>query len=218
MDTREMWKIDPESSTLRFSVRHKLLGQLRGQFECWGGQILFDWADPKRSAVRVWVDLSSIDTGSKARDEYILSTHLFDMQWEPGLVFDSEHVDIDDARHAAVVGWLTLQSIRKQVVVEIEASVPQLERSGALRFIGTARASINRATFGLRRPHQLGDLLSDGMLGEEIEMVAQIEATGVHSTSVTNDSAAHPVRRADQLRPIRIAAIDFPRGSDDPAG
>ena len=194
MDTREVWRIDPESSTLRFSLRHKLLGQLSGQFECWGGQILFDRADQKRSAVRIWVDLSSIDTGSNARDEYILSTHLFDVHWEPALVFDSDHVDIDDAEHAAVVGWLTLQAVRKRVVVEIEASVPQPERGGAQRFICSARASISRAAFGLRRSHRGGDLLSDAMLGEEIDMLAQIEATGVPSTPITNDSAAHPVR------------------------
>ena len=180
METGETWRIDPES-TLGFSLRHKLLGHLRGTFECWGGRILFDREDPSRSAVRIWVDLSSIDTASPERDDYILSTGLFDVRWEPALVFDSEHVDIDDARHATVVGWLTLQSIRKQLVLEIEASVPQCDSS----FIGTARASISRAAFSLRRPSELGDLLNDAMLGEDIEVVAQIEATRVQSTSVS---------------------------------
>jgi polyisoprenoid-binding protein YceI len=182
MDTRETWSIDPESSTLGFSLRHKLLGQLSGHFECWGGEILFDREDPRRSRVRIWVDLSSIDTGSEERNEYILSTGLFDMRWEPALVFDSEHVDIDDDQHGAVVGSLTLQSIRKQIVVDIEGSVPQRDSSGAWRFMGTARASISRAAFGLRRPRRPGDLLSDEMLGDDIEMAAEIEATPVHST------------------------------------
>ena len=149
-----------------------------------GRQILFDREDPRRSRVRIWVDLSSIDTGSEERNDYILSTGLFDMRWEPALVFDSEHVDIDDVQHGAVVGSLTLQSIRKQIVVNIEASVPQRDSSGAWRFIGTARTSISRAAFGLRRPRRPGDLLSDEMLGDDIEMAAEIEATPAHSTSV----------------------------------
>jgi len=189
METRETWRIDPESSTLGFSLRHKLLGQLRGKIECWGGKILFDREDPSRSAVRIWVDLSSIDTGSPERDDYILGTDLFDVRWEPALVFDSEHVDIDDDRHAAVVGSLTLQSIRKQIVVEIEASLPQ----GDGGFAGTARASISRAAFRLRRPSRLGDLLSDAMLGDEIEVAAQIEATRVQSTSISS-----PIGRPDE--------------------
>lgn len=162
-------------------MRHKLLGHLKGTFECWGGNIRLDREDPSRSAVRIWVDLSSIDTASQERDDYILSTGLFDVRWEPALVFDSDHVEIDDARHATVVGLLTLQSIRKPIVLEIEASVPRSDVS----FKGTAHASISRAAFRLRRPSGLGDLLSDAMLGEKIEIVAQIEATRVQPTPVS---------------------------------
>jgi polyisoprenoid-binding protein YceI len=185
MDTRELWRIDPESSTLRFSLRHKVLGRLAGQFDCWGGRILFDRADPKRSVVRIWVDLSSIDTGSEARDEQILNTPLFDVRSEPALVFDSELVDIDDAWHAAVAGSLTLQCIRKRIVVEIEASIPGGAGGGAHSFVVTGHASISRAAFGLRQVRGLGELLSDALLGDQIEIVAKIEAARDHAAAVS---------------------------------
>ena len=72
MDIQEHWKIDVERSTLRFSLGHQLLGEIGGQFRCWGGRVSLDEATARKAAVRIWVELSSIDTGSRSRDDNIL--------------------------------------------------------------------------------------------------------------------------------------------------
>ena len=64
MATQQVWKIDVERSALQFSLRHKLLGEIAGQFRCWGGQVRIDPENPRKADVRIWVELSSIDTGS----------------------------------------------------------------------------------------------------------------------------------------------------------
>ena len=97
METCERWKIDAERSTLKFSLRHVAIGQIKGEFHCWGGEVKIDPANPRMAGVRIWVDLSSLETGLRSRDEEILRTELFDQRWEPALEFDSERLEIDSS-------------------------------------------------------------------------------------------------------------------------
>jgi polyisoprenoid-binding protein YceI len=174
---RERWTIDSETSNLTFSLRHALLGQIKGEFRCWGGDVLLDRADPSRSSVRIWVELSSIDTGSRRRDDDILDTELFDVSWEPALVFESERFETDDRGQAVMFGLLNLHSYRKNISVSIDASLPREDGAGAPRLVGTARASIDRGALGLRRAGGVSDWLNERFLDKAIEMTAHVEAT-----------------------------------------
>jgi polyisoprenoid-binding protein YceI len=152
------------------------LGAVNGQFHCWGGLVLLDTLDRRRSVVRIWVDLSSIDTGSAKRDESILDTELFDVRWEPGLVFDSEQIALADPHHAVLLGQLALRCLSKEVVVVVEAKAHWREANGSDRRSFIARASIERSAFGLRRRGHLPDWLSDHLLGDRIDIHAYVEA------------------------------------------
>lgn len=177
MDTQERWKIDVDRSTLRFSLSHKLLGEISGQFRCWGGQVLIDRVQHQRTAVRIWVDLSSIDTGSCKRDEEILRTELFDQRCEPAMEFDGERLDVDASDRLTLVGWLGIRALRKEISVVVDGYEMKVDASGTPRFVCTARASIARRAFGLRKNWNIGHWLSDQLLGETIDIVARVEAT-----------------------------------------
>jgi polyisoprenoid-binding protein YceI len=190
MDRLESWKIDAERSTLRFRVPHTLLGEIEGQFTCWGGRVRVDPADLGRSTVRIWVELSSISTGSRRRDEEILTTELFDQLWEPALDFDAESVEIDRAEQIRLPGWLNLRAFRKRLIVTIESPTMELDSSGAPRFGCTARASIDRSALGLHRPKNVGAWLNDQLVGESIEMFAHVEAVRETAPSALDRAAA----------------------------
>jgi polyisoprenoid-binding protein YceI len=174
MGARERWRIDAERSTLRFHIQHAVLRELGGQFHCWGGMVLFD-PDPVRCSVRVWVDLSSIDTGSMRRDNAILATELFDVIAEPALVFDSLRVEALDADCGVVVGWLALNSYRKQIAVKVERGPTRASPPGTVRLGFTARASIERRALGLHRHRHPRDWLSEQLVGDTIDIAASIE-------------------------------------------
>jgi polyisoprenoid-binding protein YceI len=177
MDSQEQWKIDVEHSTLHFSVRHKLLGEISGEFRCWGGRVRVDELTPQKTAVRIWVELSSIDTGSRSRDDALLRTELFDQRWEPALEFDGERLEVDAADHLALVGWLGLHSLRKEISVAVDAYALEVSASKPARFTCTARASIDRRALGLTRKLGAGHWLSDQLLGDAIDIMARVEAT-----------------------------------------
>ncbi len=177
MDREEVWKIDVDHSTLQFSVHHKLLGEISGQFRCWGGHVRLDGANPQKAAVRIWVEVSSIDTGSRSRDDEILRADLFDQRWEPALEFDGEGLEIDASDHLALVGWLGLNSYRKRICVAVDAYALEVRGSKAPRFVCSARARIDRRALGLRRTLSVGHWLHDQLLGDTIEIGAHVEAT-----------------------------------------
>ncbi len=177
METQEHWKIDVERSTLGFGLHHKLLGEIAGQFRCWGGQVLIDEANPRRGAARIWVELSSIDTGSPNRDDAILRTELFDQRWEPALDFDGERLEIDGSDRLTLVGWLGLRAYRKEISVVVDTYAMKIDPAGTPRFVCTARASIDRKALGLHKKWGVGHWLSDQLLGETITIVARVEAT-----------------------------------------
>lgn len=178
-DRREKWRVDIERSSLTFRVGHAVLPDIEGKFDCWGGAILVDPNERTRSSVRIWVDLSSLDTGSPERDQYILSTEPFDVRWEPAVVFDSERMEIADANHGVVVGGLTVQACRQEIAVTVETRAPPPDDpDGATRRRYVARGSLARSAFGLRRtPRHIGDWLADKLLYDAIDFTAHIEAS-----------------------------------------
>jgi polyisoprenoid-binding protein YceI len=176
MQVNELWRIDPERSTLRFSLRHALLGEIGGQFGCWGGQVRLDGATSPAAATRVWVELSSIDTGSLKRDDEILRTELFENAWEPALEFDGQRLEIDASGHVKLIGWLGLRSRRTEVSINLDGYAVDVDASGIPRFTCAATASISRRALGLHKKRDVGHWLSDQFLAENIDIVAHVEA------------------------------------------
>jgi polyisoprenoid-binding protein YceI len=171
----DLWKIDPERSSLTFNLRHTLLGEIRGQLRCWGGRVLVDPVDPTLLAVHVWADLSSLDTGSTRRNDALLDADLFDMQWEPALVFDSDSVEVVDGGGAVVMGWLSVGSSRKRMAISVQAGSAFSADAEAPRFVAKARAAIDRHEFGLHRHKRAWDWLSEQFVGRHIDIVAHVE-------------------------------------------
>jgi polyisoprenoid-binding protein YceI len=201
MGGRERWRINSERSVLRFRIGHADLRQISGQFRCWGGTVLLDKGDLRRSVVRIWVDLSSIDTGSAKRDAFILTTELFDVDCEPALVFDSERVEISGVGRGLIVGRVALHSFDKEIALTVEAKPPRRDGKGVWYLVYTARASIARGALGLRRNRHINDWLREAVVDEMIEIAAHVEvmrddrpvAALPASPASASTSTAHPL-------------------------
>jgi polyisoprenoid-binding protein YceI len=192
MDAREFWRVDPERSKLSFSIDHALLGKVRGHFDCWGGSLLLDKDRPWCSAVRMWIDLSSVNTGSDKRDRYILDTELFDVNFEPGLVFDSERVEIARLNRGIVVGRLSVRSFSDKVKVAVEAKPARRDATGRPHAVYAAHASIDRIAIGLRRSQGISDWLGERVLGRTIQIAAHIEVMPDDLTTTMLPNARPP--------------------------
>src|SRR5437879_11602988 len=68
----ESYKFDPSGSTIGFSV-HQFLGTTLGKFTSFSGRIEVDREHPENSSVTAQIDVRSIDTRIKKRDDHLRS-------------------------------------------------------------------------------------------------------------------------------------------------
>ena len=87
----ETYKIDPQHSQVAFSI-HQLLGTARGEFHQFSGTIVADRDHPERSSVVATIQVASIDTHIRRRDDHLLSADFFDAKRFPTIVFRSRSV------------------------------------------------------------------------------------------------------------------------------
>jgi polyisoprenoid-binding protein YceI len=171
------WQIDPTRSTLGFSLRHIVVHHIRGTFRSWGGTVSLDPADPARSRVDVWVDLTSIDTGDPERDDHVRSAEFFEVARHPRAVFTSRSVGLVEGRAPVIRGVLGLHGVMVEVPVEITANEKRVDPAGGERRVYTIKASLDRQQFGLRWNQ---DLDAGGVVvGDNIAVEAHVETVQI---------------------------------------
>jgi hypothetical protein len=126
--------------------------------------------------MRLWVDLSSFDTGSMKQDERILATELFDVQMEPALVFDSELIQMTDPAHGVVMGRLAVHCVEREAVASIEARAPRRDENGVWHIVYDAQTSVTFGALGRRQTRGRGSWLTNLLWGEAVQLSAHIEA------------------------------------------
>ena len=78
----ESYKFDPSGSTIGFSV-HQFLGTTLGKFTSFSGRIEVDREHPENSSVTAQIDVRSIDTRIKKRDDHLRSAEFFNVEKFP---------------------------------------------------------------------------------------------------------------------------------------
>jgi polyisoprenoid-binding protein YceI len=174
MTNADTWQIDLERSTLRFSLRHIVIHQIRGLFRKWGGSVTLNGDDLPKSSVNIWLDLNSVDTDESERDDQIRSAEFFDVGRFPQARFVSTEVRLPDRANPVVTGRLDLHGITDDVEVEIIRHDRWTDHKGAERVSYEARACVDRRKFGLRWNQDLD--VGGVVVGDEIEVLAQLEA------------------------------------------
>src|SRR3989440_12962684 len=74
----ETYKFDPSGSTIGFTV-HQFLGTTHGKFTSFSGKIDIDREHPENSSVAAQIDVRSIDTHIKRRDDHLRSPEFFNV-------------------------------------------------------------------------------------------------------------------------------------------
>src|SRR6266545_721209 len=89
------WKIDPIHSYVGFVIRHLMVSNVRGHFTAFEGEIVTAADDPLRSSVVAAIDLTSIDTSNKQRDDHIRGADFFEVETYPTMTYRSTGIRRD---------------------------------------------------------------------------------------------------------------------------
>jgi polyisoprenoid-binding protein YceI len=164
------WQIDPGHTELAFIGRHFMLTKVRGRFTGVSGEIVVA-EEPGESTAEVTIDMTSVDSGSQARDDHLRSPDFFDTGRHPTATFTGRAAGWQGTR-GVLAGELTIRGITRPVTLHVEYLGHAADPWGGHRAIFTASGTLNREDWGLTWNQVLdgGGLLVSTQIHIEIEI------------------------------------------------
>ncbi|MCZ6696665.1 MAG: YceI family protein [Acidobacteria bacterium] len=174
----ETYRIDPGHTNIGFKVRH-FFSKVPGRFNEFEGQIVLDRENlTEGSSVEFTIDIASIDTNNPSRDKHLRSDAFFDVENHPKMTFKSRKVTSAGENKLKVEGDLTIRGITKPVSLEVD--VLGFGKGYGFRGGFEVRTTIDRQEFNV----SWNDLVEGaGVLGDEVEILMNIEAVRLKKTS-----------------------------------
>lgn len=171
------YKVDKAHTSVGFAVKHMMVSKTKGNFKNFDATLSVDLKTFKITALKGSVNIDSINTENKRRDEHLKSDDFFKLKQFPTatLVFKSYKQDDDDKNEGDLIADLTINGITKSVKFDAELSGPVKTQHGTK--IGlNLEADILRSDFGLKWNNVLesgGVAVGDKV---EIEIDAEFDA------------------------------------------
>jgi polyisoprenoid-binding protein YceI len=142
----ETYRFGPSGSTIGFSV-HQFLGTTQGKFTKFNGKIDVDREHPENSSVTAQIDVRSIDTRIKKRDDHLRSAEFFNVDKYPQITFKSRSVKQTGPQSGDIVGDLIIHGVTKPITLHVKLLTP-LNETGRTRWAVTTEP-ITRRDFNL---------------------------------------------------------------------
>jgi polyisoprenoid-binding protein YceI len=168
------WNIDPDHSNFGFKIKHLMVSNVKGNFEKYSGVVDINEMDITKSKVEVTIDMNSVNTNVKKRDDHLRSADFFDVAKYPTMTFVSKKVTVASPDNLKVTGDLTLHGVTKEVVLDLEGPTGESKDPwGNIRKGATATTKINRKDFGLtwNQALETGGVL----VGDEVNITLEVE-------------------------------------------
>ena len=168
------WTLDPDHSAAQFKVRHLMISNVKGSFEKINGQLILDDKDITKSRVDVTIDMASVNTNIKKRDDHLRGPDFFDTAKFPSMTFVSTKVEKDGPDKLKVTGNLTIKGITRPVVLHVDGLTPEIKDPwGNTRRGASATTAINRKDFGVNWHKKLDTGVV--VVGDDIAIQLEVE-------------------------------------------
>jgi len=166
----EAYKFNPSGSTIGFTV-HQFLGTAHGKFTSFSGEIDVDREHPENSSVTAQIDVRSINTQIKKRDDHLRSPEFFNVEKFPQITFKSRSVKRTGPQRGDILGDLTMHGATKPVTLHVKLLTP-INETSRTRW-GVTTDPITRRDFNL--------MFSSGVeavsgIGQTVAINIEIEA------------------------------------------
>jgi polyisoprenoid-binding protein YceI len=119
----EAYRFDSSGSTIGFTV-HQFLGTTHGKFTRFSGKIEVDRERPENSSVTAQIDVGSIDTRIKKRDDHLRSPEFFNVEKFPQMTFKSRSVKRTGPQSGDIVGDLTMHGVTRPITLHVKLVTP----------------------------------------------------------------------------------------------
>ncbi len=147
---------------------------VEGVFETFDAEISFDPQALDQSRVAVTIDIASVNSESKDRDDTIRSASLFDVATWPNARFEAEGFRQNGDGDYEANGSLTMRDVTKDVVLPFSLEVaPDPDQPGQLRAVAKGELKVQRLDYGVGQ----GLWEDTSVFGNELVIFIDIQAT-----------------------------------------
>ena len=167
----ETYAIDPAHSSLTFSVRHLGINNVKGHFDEFTGTIVMEKDAIKEAQATVQV--KSINTGVKMRDDHLRSADFFDAANHPVITFKTKSVEKKDGQ-VVLVGDFTIRGVTKKVRLPVRVNGPITDQEGKTRIGLEGKLVIKRKDYGINFDAALETGVA--LVGEDVSIEVSLEA------------------------------------------
>lgn len=141
------WKADAVHSSVGFDVKHLVISKVHGNFRDFDATVEFDGKDLEKGSVNMTVQVTSVDTDNKDRDDHLRSGDFFDVAEYPAMTFKSTKVHDIVGNKFKLTGDLTIRGVTKQVTFDSEFNGVVNDPWGNTKAGFSATTTINRQDF-----------------------------------------------------------------------
>ena len=163
----ETYNIDPVHTWVGFSIAH-FFTKVPGYFSKVKGTIVVDRDHLENSTVEAVIEVASITTNTKMRDDDLRSTNFFAAAQFPSMTFKSKSWKNTGNNTYAVTGVLTMKNVAKEVVLKVKSLGFGPGMNGAAISGWEATLTLDRRDF---------DITADqGAVGNNVDVLINVEA------------------------------------------
>ena len=163
----ETYDIDPVHTWVGFSVSH-FFTKVPGYFSAVKGTVVVDRDNLEDSKVKAVIEVASITTNTKMRDDDLRSTNFFAAAEFPAMTFKSKTWKNTGGDTFAVTGTLNMKNVPKEVVLKVKSLGFGPGMNGAAISGWEATLTLDRRDF---------DITADqGVIGNNVDVVINVEA------------------------------------------
>ncbi len=169
------WKDDPMHSKLTFTVTHQGISSVFGLFQKFETSFTSSKPDFSDAMFTLSVDVSSVNTEVKMRDDDLRSNHFFDVVKYPDMTFKSTSISNTTGMkdRFKIAGDLTMHGATKPVTMDVWfRGTKEDPKSKQIRSGLQLKGVINRADFGVG-PADPSGISTDVMIEADGEFIKQ---------------------------------------------
>ena len=151
-----------------------MIASVEGFFTKMTGVIQFDPPDLPQLSAEAEIEVSSLTTGHRERDEHLLSPDYFDVEKYPKIFFKSTRVEVTGENRGKITGDLTIRGIRKPITLDFDFFGPVKSPISGNTCVGfSASGKVNREDYGMisKKPMEGGFVV-----GKDVQIHMEVEA------------------------------------------
>jgi polyisoprenoid-binding protein YceI len=169
----DKYSADPAHSSIGFAVKHMVVSKVKGYFNDYTVDIVYDDKDITKSSVVVAIKTASIDTKQAKRDDHLRSPDFFDAAKFPEITFKSKRIEKSGDGYAAV-GDLTMRGVTKEITLPFTFAGVVTDPYGNTRLGLSGGTKINRQDYGVSWSKSLDN--GGLVVSDDVEIEVEIEA------------------------------------------